>query len=126
MHAALTRCLSSLTHHHHVVITVQVLHFSFCAERPGSSIWAAVNDSLEFTLAAVMFLLVAARFLRESFQMYKITRRWQPGRYTKLFAREGMLYFLAYVLTSSLSARVTHARLFRVDVGCYFSNSSMC
>jgi len=77
------------------VIAVQVLDFSFCAMNPSSPIWAEIEDSLQFALAAVMFLLVAAQFVRQSFQMYKRMKQWRLGRLMNLFAREGLLYFLA-------------------------------
>ncbi|KAI9567674.1 hypothetical protein HD554DRAFT_930186 [Boletus coccyginus] len=78
-----------------------MLDLSFCAMKPGSPIWAEIEVSLRFALAAVMFLLVAAQFVRESSQMYKGMKQWQLGRLMKLFAREGLLYFLAYVYISS-------------------------
>lgn len=101
---------------HPLVATSQVLDFSFCVLEPGSASFADVNDGAQVTLASMMFLLVITRFIWDSFQMYKVTRRWQPGRYMNLFAREGVLYFLAYVYISSrLSQPVpvdgTHARL---------------
>lgn len=82
---------------HRIASTAQVLDFSFCVAPLGSPIWADVNDSFEFALAAVMFLLVAAKFIRHSYHMYKMTKQQQFSRYVSLLAREGMLYFLAYV-----------------------------
>ncbi|KAN0094506.1 hypothetical protein V8E55_002793 [Tylopilus felleus] len=58
----------------------QVLDFSFCVVPLGSPTLVDVSDGLGFSLAAVMFLLVVAKFLRHSFQM------------------EGVLYFLATLL----------------------------
>ncbi|KAF8558596.1 hypothetical protein OG21DRAFT_1481290 [Imleria badia] len=77
----------------------QVLNFSFClVEFEASPIWADVRNSLQFVLAAVMWLLVIAKFIRNSYQMYKMTKEWRISRYLNLFAREGMLYFLAVLL----------------------------
>ena len=59
--------------------------------------------------------------------MYKIARRWQLGRYMNLFAREGMLYFLAYVHISSFLLKGVNRQLsLTLDfvVASCFSNSS--
>jgi hypothetical protein len=84
------------------VVTAQVLDFSFCVIESGSPIWAVVNDSLQFAVAVVICLLVAAQFIRQSFQLYKSTHQWQLNGYVNLFARKGMLYFLAYVHIPSI------------------------
>ena len=83
--------------HHHIAVTAQVLDFSFCVIESGSPIWAVVNDSLQFAVATVICLLVAAQFIRQSLQLYKMTNRWQLDGYVNLFAKEGVVYFLAYV-----------------------------
>ena len=59
-------------------------------------------DSLQFALASALCLLVAVRFLWNSYQMYKVTKQWEPGPYMNLFAREGALYFLAYVVSQTV------------------------
>ncbi|KAF8558598.1 hypothetical protein OG21DRAFT_1493819 [Imleria badia] len=82
------------------VVTTQVLHFSYCLVEfdSYSPIWAEVRDTLQFTLAAVMCLLVTTKFIRHAFQMYNMTKQWQFSRYLNLFAKEGMLYFFAILL----------------------------
>ncbi|KAF8558597.1 hypothetical protein OG21DRAFT_1077516 [Imleria badia] len=103
-----------------LVVTTQVLDFSFCTFDfgPGTPIWVEVRDSLQLAIAAVMCLLVIAKFILHTFQMDKITKQWQFGHYLDLFAREGMLYFLAFVHISSfqvpfqrVTENITHAHL---------------
>ena len=47
------------------------------------------------TLAALMFVLVVARFCMDSFQEYRETRQWKTNEYINLLVREGVLYFFA-------------------------------
>ena len=101
--------------YHRIVVTAQVLDFSFCVAESGPAIWAVINDSLQFTLAAVMCLLVTTQFVRQSFQLHKVAKRWQLNGYVNLFAREGMLYFLAYVHISTLLFQPVHSRLIYCD-----------
>ena len=102
---------------HHTAASYQVLDFSFClVDFEASPIWADVRNSLQFALGAVMWLLVTAKFIRNSYQMYKMTKEWRFSRYLNLFAREGMLYFLAYVHLSSIpfqqiTANTTHVHI---------------
>lgn len=77
--------------------TAQVLEFSFCALQDSSPIWPEAMDAIQLTLGVLMCLLIAYQFIRQSLQMYRATRRFQPSRYMSLLTREGMLYFLAYV-----------------------------
>lgn len=58
-------------------------------------------DSAQIALGALMYILVAARFIKEALQMYKATKRFELNHYTILFMRESMIYFLVYVFISS-------------------------
>ncbi|KAF8128540.1 hypothetical protein EV363DRAFT_1221139 [Boletus edulis] len=81
------------------MVTGQVLDFSFCVTDDGGfPILAEVTDILQFVLSATLCLLVAAQFIRQALQMYTVTKQWQLNRYMNLFAREGILYFLAVFL----------------------------
>lgn len=62
-----------------------------------SPTWTEVYDTLQVALAAMMCLLVATKFVWDSIQTYRVTKQWQASLYMKLFVREGLLYFLAYV-----------------------------
>ena len=82
------------------MIIVQVLDSSFCVAQYGSPIWPEALGTVQITLGALMCLLVAIQFIRQSLQMYKVTKRFELSRYMNLLAREGMFYFLAYVHVS--------------------------
>ena len=45
-----------------------------------------------------MCLLVAFQFIKQSLQIDNVTKEFQLNRYMNLLVREGMLYFLTYVL----------------------------
>lgn len=74
-----------------------MFNFSLCVLQPGSPALTEAIDGLQMALGALMCLLVVTRFIRESLQMYKLTKSFQPSRYMNLFVREGVFYFLAYV-----------------------------
>ena len=84
----------------HIVVTAQVLDASFCMLQASSplAIWAEIAiDIVRITLGALMCLLVAIQFVRQSLQMYRVTKQFELSRYMNLLVREGMFYFLAYV-----------------------------
>ena len=45
----------------------------------------------------MLFVLALVQTLKESIAMYKATTQWQSNRYTKLFVKDGILYFFVYV-----------------------------
>lgn len=55
-------------------------------------------DIAQIALGGLMCLLLAVRFVWEVLRMYRATKRFEPGRYMVLLAREGVFYFVAYVL----------------------------
>ena len=48
-------------------------------------------------LAAALLILAVMQTSKQSFDLYKVTKKWQPNRYTKLLVRDGILYFIVYV-----------------------------
>ena len=81
-----------------IVVIVQALDFSFCDFQFGVPPWViAVVDAVQITLGALMCLLVIIRFVRESLQMYTVTRRFELSRYMNLLTRDGVFYFLGHV-----------------------------
>ena len=66
----------------------------------GFPIWPEAVLAVQITLGALMCLLVAIQFVRQSLQMYRVTKRFELNRYMSLLTREGMFYFLAYVHVS--------------------------
>ena len=55
-----------------------------------------------FVLSAVLLVLALTQTLKQSIQMYKATKQWQPNQYMKLFVRDGIIYFFMYVNCSLL------------------------
>ena len=112
LHAAATG-ISIVTLAHPIVVTAvtQVADFAFCGQVEGSPLLETTYIALQVVLAAILSLLVAIKFTRGSFKMYKLTKRWQSGRYMKLFVREGLLYFLGYVYISFLLFQPVTRRL---------------
>ena len=84
-----------------LAVIVQELDYSFCDMQIGySPIWVEIINPVQITLGAFMCLLIAIRFMKESLQMYNATKRFQLNCYMNLLAREGIIYFLAYVHAS--------------------------
>ena len=83
--------------------TAHLLYFSICVVQYSSSslTWTLLVNSAQITLAALMCLLLAIQFVRESFQMYKVTKRFRLNHYMNLLVKEGMIYYFAYVHISS-------------------------
>ena len=77
-----------------------MLNYSLC-DLP-ANVGIELVDAVQITLAAFMCLLVAARFVRESVQMYSVAKCFQLNRYINLLVKEGMIYFLSYVHVPSL------------------------
>ena len=50
-----------------------------------------------FLLSALLLILALIQTIKESVEMYKATKWWQPNRYIKLLAKHGIIYFFTYV-----------------------------
>jgi len=73
--------------------TTQILDISACNSTYNlpSPLWTYLTPT--FTMSAALLILPVIRTLKESIEIYKATRRWQPNRYMKLFVRDGIFYF---------------------------------
>ena len=80
-----------------------MLDYSFCVWGNFPPIWGEIIDVVQIILGALMCLLVAVRFAKESVQMYTVTKQLRLNRYMNLLVRQGMLYFVAYVHVFSFS-----------------------
>ena len=79
------------------MVAVTSSGFSFCALQYIPRFWPDIVDALQITLGAGMCLLVTFQFIKQSVQMYMVTKQFQLGRYMNLLVREGLVYFVAYV-----------------------------
>ena len=101
-HSGLTQVTPDLLPPSLSVTTVQVLDFSFCnTSHNHTSLIAAVYASMpQFVLSAILLVLAVTQTLKESINMYKATKQWQPNRYMGQLVKDGIMYFLVCVLVS--------------------------
>ncbi|KAF8548556.1 hypothetical protein OG21DRAFT_1489305 [Imleria badia] len=83
--------------------TIQVLDFPSCAVQLTTPTWSKVAAILQITHAAVMCILAIIQGVRQSLQMYSVTKQWQLNRYMILLVRQGVLYFFAVFLFTLLN-----------------------
>ena len=69
--------------------------------QPIPVIWMTVAAILGITHSAVVCTFVIVQFVRQSVQMYRVTKQWQLNRYMTLLVQQGIFYFFAYVPLSS-------------------------
>ena len=83
----------------HKVATIQIddLSYSYCVVESNSSIWTQLATVLQIMHGAAVCMLALLQFVKQSIQMYRVTKQWQLNRYMSLLVREGILYFLVYV-----------------------------
>ncbi|KAF8126721.1 hypothetical protein EV363DRAFT_1173548 [Boletus edulis] len=98
----------------HVSVTLaQVSDFSFChishINTPATvQVYRAVP---RLVLSAALVILAVSQTLKQSFEIYKATKKWQPNQYMQKLVGDGILYFIVYVLISPyLSCPSTFAR----------------
>lgn len=89
---------------------VQIQDFSICSAfvniPSGITTYATIP---RFIIGAMSLILALIRTVSDSVGMYKATKQWQPNRYIKLLARDGIVYFFVYVvLPISLPANLAH------------------
>ncbi|KAF8126702.1 hypothetical protein EV363DRAFT_1452742 [Boletus edulis] len=87
----------------HVSVTInQILAFSFCSasyiNTPATL--SVYRIAPRFVLSAVLVILAVSQTLKQSYEMYKATKQWQPNRYMRKLVGDGILYFFVYVLIS--------------------------
>ncbi|KAF8435744.1 hypothetical protein L210DRAFT_2505713 [Boletus edulis BED1] len=81
------------------VTIVRVLDFSFCSDSfvnipPLHQVYTAAP---RFVLGTALIVLAVFRSLKQTMEMYTVTKQWQPNRYMEQLVRDGTLYFFAYV-----------------------------
>ena len=83
-----------------LVTTVQIGNFNTCAETPNNipliSTTHLADGSLWFVLSVVLLVLAVTPTIKESVEMFKATKQWQPNKYMQQLVTEGILYFLVY------------------------------
>ncbi|KAF8428952.1 hypothetical protein L210DRAFT_3116192 [Boletus edulis BED1] len=85
----------------HVLVTLnQVSDFSFCnisyINTPATV--QVYRAAPRLVLSAALVILAVSQTLKESFEMYKATKQWQPNRYMQKLVGDGILYFIVNVV----------------------------
>ena len=81
------------------VTIIQLIDFSVCNGSWSNTPFIAVVFDIvpRFVLGATLLILAVIQTLKQSINMYKATKQWQPNRYMERLVRDGVLYFLVYV-----------------------------
>ena len=87
------------------VSIVRVVDFSFCNASwiNAPSLLHVYGDIPRFVLGTTLLVLAVIQTLKQSVEMYKATKQWQPNRYMQQLMRDGIIYFLVYVSLYPLS-----------------------
>ncbi|KAF8122290.1 hypothetical protein EV363DRAFT_1360570 [Boletus edulis] len=86
-------------HTHLSVTTVRILDFSVCDNSTADKgFYGVYYVALRLVLSALLVILAVFQILKQSFEMYKATKQWQPNRYMQKLVKEGILYFVVNVL----------------------------
>ena len=95
------------------VTIVQLMDFSVCSTTASNiPFMLDVYEALpRFILGAMLLILAVTQTLKQSVNMYKATKRWQPNRYMQRLAKDGIIYFLVYVSASPPLVSTHHHRV---------------
>ncbi|KAF8119661.1 hypothetical protein EV363DRAFT_1440672 [Boletus edulis] len=87
------------------VTIIHVLDFSFCnAFYSNASVLSPVYYiTPRLVLGALLAILAVFQTLKQSFEIYKATKLWQPNRYMKKLVKDGILYFIVNVLYQTVN-----------------------
>ncbi|KAF8550482.1 hypothetical protein OG21DRAFT_1499748 [Imleria badia] len=87
------------------VTVIQVLDFRYCKYSPSRTTPSATYRAISrFVLGTALLILAVIPTFKQSFDMYKLTKRWQTNRSMKLLVREGAVYFVVNVLFNIVNA----------------------
>ena len=93
-------------------VTIQLLDFSLCVVQPNTFVWTKVFGIAQIILSGTTCVLAVIQFMRQSFQMYRVTKQWQLNRYMRLMTEQGILYFFACVcIHPSVLSTVSNLKL---------------
>ena len=96
-YSALTSCPPPLHLLAAAVATGQILDFSFCVVQTAPPTWDNMAAILQITHGIAMCILVIIQGVRQSLQMYHVTKQWQLNRYMKMLVQQEILYFFVCV-----------------------------
>jgi len=87
----------------HLSVTMgRVLNFSICRDSyintPATLEVYPYLAAPRLILSVALVILAVSRTLKQSLEMYKATKQWQPNRYIQKLAGDGILYFIVNVV----------------------------
>lgn len=100
------------------VSVVYVDGFSICnslIKDPTAQVWHFYASVPRFVLVVLLFILAVTPALKESVEMYKVTKQWHSNRYLQQLMRDGIFYFLMYVSLSFPIIVTTCCRLLTLE-----------
>ncbi|KAF8126820.1 hypothetical protein EV363DRAFT_1347544, partial [Boletus edulis] len=80
------------------VAIAQLLDITVCTYVLRTQTLDIVAAIVQCILGTVVCILVTAKFVRDSLQIYRATKTWQMNRYIGLLTRDGFFYFLATLI----------------------------
>jgi len=85
----------------HVLVTLaKVSNFSFC--NPSFINTPAIIEvyrvAPRLVLSVTLVILAVSQTLKQSFEMYRVTKQWQPNQYMQKLVGDGILYFIVEVV----------------------------
>ena len=95
-------CISS-------VAIAQTLNSSYC-NYSNTAPLVAYRAIPRFVLGVALLILAFIPTLKQSVEIYKVTRRWKTTQSMQLLVREGAVYFVVYVFSCYvISIRLSHS-----------------
>ena len=81
-------------------MTIQVADFTICTAASVSKVLlpaVLLWNIPQFILSVALLCFAVIQVLKQSFEMYKATKQWQPNKYLERLVTDGIIYFLVYV-----------------------------
>ncbi|KAF8419134.1 hypothetical protein L210DRAFT_3577675 [Boletus edulis BED1] len=88
---------------HLSVTAIQILNFPVCSASVNNLSYTIYYVALRLVLSALLAILAVFQTLKQSFEMYKATKQWQPNRYMQKLAKDGILYLIVNVLFQAIN-----------------------
>ena len=91
-------------------MTIQVTDFTICTASfsEASLPLLFLYRILQFILSVALLGFALIQVLKQSFEMYKATKQWQPNKYLQQLITDGIIYFLVYVFLFCTLSITTH------------------
>ncbi|KAF8123689.1 hypothetical protein EV363DRAFT_1355794 [Boletus edulis] len=82
---------------------VQLPDLMVCSILLSTQAWIIAVTIIQCIFGAVLCIFVVAKFVRDSLQIYRTSRKWQMNRYISLITRDGVFYFLVTLAVSLIN-----------------------